>query len=183
MRKEKSGFTLIELLVVIAIIGLLSTLSILALNQARARARDAKRVSDVRQIQTAVEMYYNAAGHYPPSDDVKPGKSIEFDGYTYLANVPAPPKPYDGNECARLYDAWSNSANSTYFNLGSYAYKDFDASHWGFDDNFYIMQYCLGGDLGDIKKNTNIIATPSANALSTGQAVGVNSAINSFIFH
>ena len=53
---NKKGFTLIELLVVIAIIGLLSTLAVVSLNNARAKARDAKRVSDVKQISTLVEM-------------------------------------------------------------------------------------------------------------------------------
>jgi len=52
----RQGFTLIELLVVIAIIGLLSTLAVVSLNSARAKARDAKRVSDVKQISTLVEM-------------------------------------------------------------------------------------------------------------------------------
>ena len=56
MRKQR-GFTLIELLVVIAIIGLLSTLAVVALNNARMKSRDAKRVSDVKQIQTALELY------------------------------------------------------------------------------------------------------------------------------
>jgi len=55
MRKQK-GFTLIELLVVIAIIGLLSTLAVVSLNNARAKARDAKRVSDLKQISTLIEM-------------------------------------------------------------------------------------------------------------------------------
>ena len=49
MNKQK-GFTLIELLVVIAIIGLLSTMAVVSLNSARAKARDAKRLSDVRQM-------------------------------------------------------------------------------------------------------------------------------------
>ena len=54
--QNKKGFTLIELLVVIAIIGLLSSIAVVSLNGARAKARDAKRVSDVKQISTLVEM-------------------------------------------------------------------------------------------------------------------------------
>lgn len=59
------AFTLVELLVVIAIIGILSTLSIVGLNSARAKARDSRRLSDVREIATALEMYYSDTGVYP----------------------------------------------------------------------------------------------------------------------
>ena len=61
----RRGFTLIELLVVIAIIGILSTLAVVALNSARQRSRDAKRVSDIRQIQTSLELGYAESGGYP----------------------------------------------------------------------------------------------------------------------
>lgn len=65
MKMNKKGFTLIELLVVIAIIGLLSTLAVVALGQARTKARDAKRLSDLKQVQTALELYYTDKGGYP----------------------------------------------------------------------------------------------------------------------
>lgn len=55
MTKHK-GFTLIELLVVIAIIGLLSTLAVISLSTARGKARDAQRLSDVRQMGTAIDI-------------------------------------------------------------------------------------------------------------------------------
>ncbi|MBU0596567.1 prepilin-type N-terminal cleavage/methylation domain-containing protein [Patescibacteria group bacterium] len=62
---NKKGFTLIELLVVIAIIGLLSTLAVVALGSAREKARDSKRLSDVKQLQTALELYYTDQNEYP----------------------------------------------------------------------------------------------------------------------
>lgn len=62
------GFTLIELLVVIAIIGIISGMVLTSVTSTRARARDAKRISDLQQIQTALELYrsdYN--GRVPAS--------------------------------------------------------------------------------------------------------------------
>ncbi len=56
---NKKGFTLIELLVVVAIIGLLSTLAVVALSTAREKTRDSKRLSDLRNIQTALELHYS----------------------------------------------------------------------------------------------------------------------------
>jgi prepilin-type N-terminal cleavage/methylation domain-containing protein len=60
------GFTLIELLVVIAIIALLSSVVLASLNTARAKARDAQRQSDAREIETALELYASDhKGAYP----------------------------------------------------------------------------------------------------------------------
>jgi prepilin-type N-terminal cleavage/methylation domain-containing protein len=61
------GFTLIELLVVIAIIGVLSSVVLASLNSARIKARDARRISDMHQVQTALELYYNDNKGYPPA--------------------------------------------------------------------------------------------------------------------
>jgi general secretion pathway protein G len=56
-RKLQFGFTLIELLVVIAIIGILSSVVIGSLNSSRAKSRDATRLSHMRALLTAIEVY------------------------------------------------------------------------------------------------------------------------------
>ncbi len=61
------GFTLIELLVVIGVISILASVVLASLNNSRAKARDAKRISDMRQIMIALESFYSDNGYYPPS--------------------------------------------------------------------------------------------------------------------
>lgn len=63
--KKRKGFTLIELLVVIAIIGILATIVLVSLNTARQKARDTRRVSDMRQVALGLEMYYDTNRKYP----------------------------------------------------------------------------------------------------------------------
>ncbi len=100
---NKKGFTLIELLVVIAIIGLLSTLAVIALGSAREKSRDAKRVADLKQVQTALELYYTENGEYPTAAQaVTLGSGqyacLDASGFAascaadaYLGQVPADP--------------------------------------------------------------------------------------------
>ncbi len=145
MKKNKQGFTLIELLVVIAIIGLLSTLSIVALNQARARSRDARRLADVKQIQTALEMYYNDNYSYPADALVASG-SIKFASSTYMDIVPKNPQPADGSTCS----------NSTFY---TYHIQNFN----GVSNSSYTLNYCLGAKTGGITAGQNT-ATPSGIA-------------------
>jgi len=153
---NQKGFTLIELLVVIAIIGLLSTLAVVSLNNARERARDSKRISDVKQMQTALEMYYTECGMYPEADDsgsepvLDPSAANGCDGSTtfgdFLADIPEAPTPPDGScddtqnnydyrQCDEdgSCDATLACGGASTANCASYA-----------------LQYCLGSPTGGV---------------------------------
>ena len=96
------GFTLIELLVVIAIIGILASIITVSLQSSRAKGRDAKRISDIRTVQLALEEYYNDNGYYPAAlSSISP---------TYIAAVPKDPKD---NSTSYLYSSYNSvpSAN------------------------------------------------------------------------
>ena len=73
------GFTLIELLVVIAIIGILSSVVLASLNTARSKARDASRKTELLQMQTALEMYYNDQNAYPSASTWR--GAVSYGGY------------------------------------------------------------------------------------------------------
>ena len=67
MLRRIRGFTLVELLIVIAIIGILVTVALIAINPVRVieDTRDAKYRSEMLQIKTALQLYFNELNTYP----------------------------------------------------------------------------------------------------------------------
>ncbi|HBV33673.1 TPA: hypothetical protein DIC39_00470 [Patescibacteria group bacterium] len=152
--KIRKGFTLIELLVVIAIIGILSTLAVVALNNAREKARDAKRIADIKQVQTALELYF----------------TDNQTGYPFLGTVTYPITLGSGTSCTTACDVLDESAagfvdtgvGTIYMGLvpanpspGGTAYT-YDTT----DGSDYCIAYTLEGDTGGLVAGA-VAATPS----------------------
>ena len=129
LKQKKSAFTLIELLVVIAIIGILSTLAVVALQNARSKARDSKRVADVKQIQTALELYFNDNGSYPTSIT----STIATSGIVYMASMPTAPTPVDGS-CDDATNAYTYTS----------------------DGSTYSIAFCLGGGIANLSSGQKV---------------------------
>lgn len=115
---NKKGFTLIELLVVIAIIGILSTLAVVAYNNSRIKARDTKRVADIKQISKALEQYYSQNNSYPRL--VTPGQSLVSPkgNSVLMGKVPNNPTPRTDGGCADrdyIYQANNNQTSYTLY--------------------------------------------------------------------
>ncbi len=75
--KRNKGFTLIELLVVIAIIGLLSSIVMASLSNARALARDTKRTQEIRSVEKALSLYALDNGGKVPESAFKSSQRAE----------------------------------------------------------------------------------------------------------
>lgn len=169
MRKNK-GFTLIELLVVIAIIGLLSTLAIVALNTARQKSRDAARVSNIKQIQTALELYYADATAYPsvsPEADISLGSAMlclssggfgatvgSCTGTSYMGTIPRDPSMSTESLC---------SATTT--GLCDFTYESAGTA-LAIDTTDYHIYFHLEGNTGGLTGGSNTVCTATADGLS-----------------
>lgn len=96
---KKSGFTLVELLIVISIIAMLSVVGLVSYTNFLKNSRDAKRQSDIKFIQSALEQYFADQKHYPATitfNSALTNKTgIELspagDTKTYLTTVPPGP--------------------------------------------------------------------------------------------
>ncbi|OGC88111.1 hypothetical protein A2419_01415 [Candidatus Adlerbacteria bacterium RIFOXYC1_FULL_48_26] len=85
--KLSRGFTLIELLVVIAIIGILASIVMVNLTVARQKARDARRISDIKNIQLSLEQFYSANLYYP----LNIYSDTTFHSPSYMQTIPYDP--------------------------------------------------------------------------------------------
>ncbi|HNX11142.1 MAG TPA: FISUMP domain-containing protein [bacterium] len=150
MNHRSKAFTLVELLVVIAIIGLLASISIIALNSARAKARDAKRVADVKQISTAIELFFNTEGRYPTEAEYEAG-TIATGSTVFLARIPSPPLPNDGDCLA---------GTSTYY---GYRVKP--------DGSGFSVGYCLGSRVSDLPAGDHTDSEVAISGISCNDSV------------
>lgn len=93
MKEKFKGFSLIELLLSITIVSLLmaAAFAVLRPQDYFARARDSRRTSDLKVVQTALEQYYANNNGYPASGAITFGGSWVSGGVTYLRAVPSDP--------------------------------------------------------------------------------------------
>lgn len=68
--RRQEGFTIVELLIVIVVIGILAAIVLTTYSGIQAKARNAKRQTDINSVQTQVEAYFASTGHYPSFADL-----------------------------------------------------------------------------------------------------------------
>lgn len=102
--REKKGFTLIELLVVIAIIGLLSSIVLASVNQARIKAQGVTFGQNIKQLQLALQLYI---------EDLKLAPADYF-----LLNQTG------GANCPQSHDLYCDGPVDANFDYSSYTFYD-----------------------------------------------------------
>lgn len=122
MFKNKKGFTLIELLVVIAIIGVLASIVLASLNNARRKSRDARRITDIKQIQLALELYFDVQNPvaYPAASatcDATTAYGLQVLATTHIPSLPRDPNAAAGSNCYNY--ATPASGTITTYHLGA----------------------------------------------------------------
>jgi prepilin-type N-terminal cleavage/methylation domain-containing protein len=131
---KKRGFSLLELLVAISIITMLSSVLLAAWTTAREKAQDARRLTELKQLKIAIELYHNDNGHYPRETDGANGRVGEGAGIDamisdYLTSVPHDP---------------AGPGHDTY-----YYYYDGDATCGGSEDVAVVFAFNMAQQTGN----------------------------------
>ena len=131
VRRARRGFTLIEMLIVVAIIGILASLVLVGLGPVQRQGRDARRISDLRQVQTGLELYFVKNGDYPASQAWSELTTTLTGAGIGVSNVPQDPSSASG----KTYQYGSNG--SSY--VVAAGLEDTGSSRLGDDSDGFIM--------------------------------------------
>lgn len=164
---KTTGFTIVELLIVIVVIAILAAITIVAFNGIQDRARDSQRVSDIKAITKALEMYYLDNDRYPAGS----GSTTPFNTYwsttadsgwanlraalvpKYMSELPSDPAATSGIDFRSNTSGWG------------YAYYANTASYCGAAvGKMYILVYRMAKDDG----TDDYIGDCSTNVLQYG---------------
>jgi type II secretion system protein G len=153
--KAQKGFTLIELLVVIAIIGVLSSVVLASLNEARDRAKYAKLYTDLRQIESALNLARNDYNDWPSEGASYWGGTLQtiWDNNqnnfsSYISEIPITDVP----EVTISYQ-YDKDADAGYVDLGCETSPDF--WNWSSGTNLVIRQNVQVGSNLTLFNNLN----------------------------
>lgn len=134
-QQKRNGFTIVELLIVIVIIGILAAITAVAYNGVQERARDARRLTDMKTIQGLLELYKSDHGSYPPVTAANTDSTSGWEQSNITGSF-LNPLASDGNISGKLPVDPINDANH------HYRYFRYDAGQWGCDPakgQFYVL--------------------------------------------
>lgn len=159
-KSAHSGFTLIELLVVIAIIALLNSIALIAFMSARQKGRDAKRLSDMTQMNTGLNLYFSTYGGYPSSTTGRPDALTP----SFAASLPTAPQPPDGSCPGIIYPSpplpVSGITGASYYYMPSgTALIGTDGQTTVYPD--YAYYFCLGAQTGNFGPGMHVLTSAS----------------------
>jgi prepilin-type N-terminal cleavage/methylation domain-containing protein len=146
MSKERNhGFTLIELLIVIAIFALMANLTMVSLNNAKRESRDAKRMTNVNQLRSALHLYSTENLSYPTGTGIALGtdNNLILDSTGWVSSNPVSPifmytVPRDPS---MINQSSSNPCTAASTDTCDYSYT--------VNGNDYIIYFYLEGTIGD----------------------------------
>ncbi len=147
-KQKQGGFTLIELLVVVAIIALLTSIALISLMSARQKSRDTKRVADMVQSNTALELYWTTYKGYPSTAGV-PTPLVP----NYASSLPVPPRPADGGCDAIDFHTYNAAVPANTMASGYYYYPS-GTVYVGANNTQVVPDFayyfCIGNQTGNV---------------------------------
>lgn len=116
-KPKQAGFTIVELLIVIVVIGILAAITIVAYNGIQERAKFTRVQSDLKNINTALQIYHADEGVYPVTGwrySCSTGMTNFIPGLASISsNLPQAPC----SDSANTNDTWVYSSNGVGYKL------------------------------------------------------------------